>query len=149
MNHTMKLYLIFFLCFCIIVAGCNETNVKKNMLPALAESDSAVVMYYHSPGDPRFFNMIKLSDKNPLTTITDDVNKNVITPKDTCTTQGKVYFYGKAGAVETVYFSRNKDCMTLSFIKTGEKYFTRMSDETKKLLNSLEKNVTVLEGRKE
>ena len=119
------------------------------MLPALASSDSAIVMYYHSPGDPRFFNMIKLSDKNPLTTITDDVNKKVIAAKDTCTTQGKIYFYGKGGAVETIYFSRNKVCMTLSFIKTGEKYFTSMSKETSELLDSLEKNVTVLPGRKE
>ncbi|MDZ4794289.1 MAG: hypothetical protein SGI83_08445 [Bacteroidota bacterium] len=119
------------------------------MLPALASSDSAVVMYYHSPGDPRFFNMVKLRNKNPLTTVTDDVNKRIISAKDTCTTQGKIYFYGKAGAVETVYFSRNTDCLTLSFIKTGEKYFTQMSEQTKGLLDSLEKNVTILPGRPE
>lgn len=119
------------------------------MLPSLASSDSAVVMYYHSPGDPRFFNMIKIKDTNPLPVVTDDVNKRVITTKDTCTTQGKIYFYGKGGAVETIYFSRNKECMTLSFIKTGEKYFTSMSKETMELLDSLEKNVTVLPGRKE
>ena len=119
------------------------------MLPSLADSDSSVVMYYHSPGDPRFFNMIKVKGKNPLKVVAADVNDRVITAKDTCTTQGKIYFYGKAGAVETVYFSRNNDCMTLSFIKTGEKYFTRMSKESKELLNSLEKNVTVLPGRQE
>jgi hypothetical protein len=39
--------------------------------------------------------------------------------------------------------------MTFSFIKTGEKYFTKMSREAKELLDSLEKNVIVLEGRKE
>lgn len=119
------------------------------MLPALAESDSAIVMYYHIAGDPRFFNMIKVNEKNPLPVVTKDVNDKVISAKDTCTTQGKIYFYGKAGAVETVYFSRNKDCMTLSFIKTGEKYFTKMSDKAKELLDSLEKNVTVLPGRVE
>jgi hypothetical protein len=119
------------------------------MLPSLTDSDSAVVMYYHSPGDPRFFNMIKIKSKNPLPVVTTDVNERVIKSKDTCTTQGKIYFYGKAGAVETVYFSRNMDCMTLSFIKTGEKYFTKMSKEAKALLDSLEKNVTVLPGRQE
>ena len=140
---------LIIICIAILFGGCKQKTVRINMLPALASSDSAVVMYYHSPGDPRFFNMIKLSDKNPLTTITDDVNKKVIAAKDTCTTQGKIYFYGKGGAVETIYFSRNKDCMTLSFIKTGEKYFTSMSKETRELLDSLEKNVTVLPGRKE
>ncbi|MEO7923616.1 MAG: hypothetical protein ABIR30_08050 [Chitinophagaceae bacterium] len=119
------------------------------MLPELAASDSAVIMYYHSPGEPRFFNMVKLRSPNPLSSVAADVNQLVITAKDTCTTQGKIYFYGKAGAVETVYFSRNKDCMTLSFIKTGEKYFTSMGNETLKLLDSLEKNVIVLPGEKE
>ena len=133
----------------MLFGGCKQKTVRINMLPSLASSDSAVVMYYHSPGDPRFFNMIKIKDTNPLPVVTDDVNKRVITAKDTCTTQGKIYFYGKGGAVETIYFSRNKECMTLSFIKTGEKYFTSMSKETMELLDSLEKNVTVLPGRKE
>lgn len=135
--------------FCLVAVGCKQKTVKINMLPAIADSDSAVVMYYHNPGDPRFFNMIKINEKNPLSIVTTNVNDKVITAKDTCITQGKIYFYGKAGAVETVYFSRNKDCMTLSFIKTGEKYFTQMSKEAKELLDSLEKNVTVLPGRQE
>lgn len=135
--------------FCLVAGSCKQKTVKIKMLPAIADSDSAVVMYYHSPGDPRFFNMIKVKGKNPLPFVTTDVNDKVIKAKDTCTTQGKIYFYGNADAVETVYFSRNKDCMTLSFIKTGEKYFTQMSKETKELLDSLEKNVTVLPGRQE
>jgi len=145
----MKLVSLIILCIAMLFGGCKQKTVRINMLPSLASSDSAVVMYYHSPGDPRFFNMIKLKDTNPLPVVTDDVNKRVITAKDTCTTQGKIYFYGKGGAVETIYFSRNKECMTLSFIKTGEKYFTSMSKETMELLDSLEKNVTVLPGRKE
>jgi len=145
----MKLVSLIILCIAMLFGGCKQKTVRINMLPSLASSDSAVVMYYHSPGDPRFFNMIKIKDTNPLPVVTDDVNKRVITAKDTCTTQGKIYFYGKGGAVETIYFSRNKECMTLSFIKTGEKYFTSMSKETMELLDSLEKNVTVLPGRKE
>ncbi len=145
----MKLSGIVILFFCLVASSCKQKIVKIKMLPALAESDSAIIMYYHIAGDPRFFNMIKVNEKNPLPVVTTEVNDKVITPKDTCTTQGKIYFYGKAGAVETVYFSRNKDCMTLSFIKTGEKYFTKMSDKAKGLLDSLEKNVTVLPGRKE
>lgn len=145
----MKTINLSVLCFILLLFSCKQKTVKINQLPSLAACDSAVVMYYHIPGDPRFFNMIKVKGKNPLPVVTTDVNSKVITAKDTCTTQGKIYFYGKAGAVETVYFSRNKKCMTISFIKTGEKYFTKMSEDTKKLLDSLEKNVMVLPGRQE
>ncbi len=145
----MKLNYLLIVCVVFLFTACKERTVKINMLPALAESDSAVVMYYHVPGEPRFFNMTKVWDRNSLSNVIEDANDQVIESKDTCTTQGKIYFYGKAGAVETVYFSRNKDCMTLSFIKTGEKYFTGMSKQTQELLDSLEKNVTVLSGRKE
>jgi hypothetical protein len=145
----MKIANLFILCISLLLIGCKQKTVKIKMLPSLADSDSAVVMYYHSPGDPRFFNMIKVRNKHPLPVITADVNDRVIAAKDSCVTQGKIYFYGKAGAVETIYFSRNNDCMTFSFIKTGEKYFTKMSGKAKELLNSLEKNVTVLPGRQE
>ena len=145
----MKITNLFILCIGLVLIGCKQKTVKIKLLPSLTDSDSAVVIYYHNPGDPRFFNMIKVRSKHPLPVVTADVNDRVITAKDSCVTQGKIYFYGKASAVETVYFSRNKDCMTLSFIKTGEKYFTQMSKEAKELLDSLEKNVTVLPGRSE
>jgi hypothetical protein len=145
----MKIVGLVALSLFIMGAGCRQKTVKIRMLPALAESDSAVVMYYHTPGDPRFFNMIKVKGKNPIPVAAADANGPVITAKDSCVTQGKIYFYGKNDAVETLYFSRNNDCMTLSFIQTGEKYFTGMSEATKALLDSLEKNMTVLPGRSE
>lgn len=142
----MKLSSLMFLFFCVLAGSCKQMTVKINMLPAIADSDSAVVMYYHIPGNPRFFNMIKVKGKNPLSVVNADVNRKIIDAKDSCITQGKIYFYGRADAVETVYFSRHNDCMTLSFIKTGKKYFTTMSEDTKELLDSLEKNVTILPG---
>jgi hypothetical protein len=145
----MKIICLIVCCCCLLIAGCKSKTVKIKMLPGLSESDSAVVMYYHTPGDPRFFNMTKVTVKNPLPVVSTDVNEKIIEAKDSCVTQGKIYFYGKAGAVETVYFSRNKECMTLSFIKTGVKYFTAMSDDTKEVLDRLEKNVMVLPGRKD
>src|SRR3990170_9074905 len=118
--------------------GCKDQS-KKNLMPELAICDSATVMYYHMPGNPRFFNMSKIYDKKTLSEIAGDVNGKVINAKDTCTTQGKIYYYGKGDAVYTVYFSRVKDCMTISFIKTGEKYFVSMSGATKKILDELQK----------
>lgn len=120
------------------LTGCNDQS-KRNMMPELATCDSATVMYYRTPGNPRFFNMSKIYDKKTLSKIAGDVNRKVINAKDTCITQGKIYYYGKGDAVYAVYFSRIKDCMTISFIKTGEKYFVSMSEATKKLLDGLQK----------
>lgn len=133
----------------LFLAACREKTVKFNMLVAVKKADSAVIMYYHQAGDPRFYNYVKQTNPTPLPLIARDVNQPVIDPKDSCTTEGKIYFYGQNGAVETVYFSRKPECMTISFIRTGEKYFTRMSGESKALLDSLEKNVVVLPGRAE
>lgn len=122
---------------------------KKGLMSELTYCDSAVVMYYHTPGDPRFFNMTKVKNMDSLTGIIKNVNNTPIGAKDSCLTQGKIYFYGKGEAVYPVYFSRKEDCMTFSFIKTGEKYFSSMSKASADLLSELEKRVQVFEGRKE
>jgi hypothetical protein len=130
--------------FFAIITSCSNQNKKKNLLPTLAESDSAFVMYYHSPGNPRFFNLTKVYDKTFINECSETVNKKTIAAKENCTTQGKIYFYGKKGAVETIYFSRADSCMTLSFIKTGEKYFVKMNKKLKQSLDELEKKATIL-----
>ena len=144
----MRISPFFLLLLCYWLTACKQSG-KNNLLPQLMESDSAIVMYYHTPGEPRFFNMKKIYEKEFISLIASAVNKNTIKAKNTCTTQGKIYFYGKAGAVETIYFSRLQDCMTLSFIKTGEKYYTNMNAGVKNTLDEFEKMVTVLPGRKE
>jgi basic membrane lipoprotein Med (substrate-binding protein (PBP1-ABC) superfamily) len=124
--------------------ACSNDNGKRNLMPEIAGCDSAVVMYYQTPGNPRFFSMTKLYDKASFAAIEKAVNGKTISGKDSCVTEGKIYFYGKAGAVYPVYFSREKDCMTLSFIKTGEKYYTRMSDGVNKELNKWKKSAKEL-----
>lgn len=123
----------------MFLTGCTDKS-KKNLQPEIATTDSAVVMYYHTPGNPKFFDMIKVYDKKIISSINKNVNDKVVQPKDTCTTQGKIYFFGQKGAVYVVYFSRLDDCMTLSFIKTGEKYFISMNRTTKDILDALQKN---------
>jgi hypothetical protein len=127
-----------------ITASCSNENGKKNLLPTLADSDSAIVMYYHTPGNPRFFNMTRVYDKSFISQFAEAVNKKTIETKANCTTQGKIYFYGKKGAVETIYFSRADSCMTLSFIKTGEKYVVQLNKELKLSLDELEKKAITL-----
>jgi hypothetical protein len=124
--------------FHFLVTGCKD-QAGNNLMPGLAACDSASVMYYHEPGKPRFFNMTKVFDKKIITAIAGNVNDKLITGKDSCATQGKIYCYGKGDAVYVVYFTSEPDCMTISFIKTGEKYFVRMNEDTKKMLDGLQK----------
>lgn len=138
-----------------IIYACKTKTVKdaepaklaeteKKLMPEIAACDSAAVMYYHTPGNPRFFSMTKVYDKGSIEAFSTQVNGSLITGKDSCVTEGKIYFYGKGDAVHVVYFSRVKECMTLSFIKTGVKYFTRMEDNTKQLLEQWQKKAVSL-----
>lgn len=119
---------------CFLFA-CREKERVSALLPDLFLTDSVTVMYYHTPGNPRFFNMMKVYDTAQILLLARAANEKTIPAKDTCTTEGKIYFYGRRDAVETVYFSRYAGCMTLSFIKTGVKYFTLMNDEIKRKLD--------------
>jgi hypothetical protein len=129
--------------------ACSNDNGKRNLMPEIAGCDSAVVMYYQTPGNPRFFSMTKLYGKASFAAIEKAVNGKTISGKDSCVTEGKIYFYGKGDAVYPVYFSREKDCMTLSFIKTGEKYFTRMGDDVNKQLDEWKKSAKELRAADE
>ncbi|HKO82417.1 MAG TPA: hypothetical protein VJU78_18535 [Chitinophagaceae bacterium] len=134
----LKSILFIIITGCFFLTGCKDQS-KKNLIPELATCDSIAVMYYHTPGNPRFFNMTKVYDKKILGTIAENINEKVIGSKDSCATQGKIYYYGKGDAVYSIYFSSLKDCMTMSFIKTGEKYFVSMSETTKNILDELQK----------
>lgn len=130
----------------VSILSCSD-KTANGLMPELKGCDSATVIYYHTPGDPRFFNMTRVRNMDSLSAIVKDANQKQVPAKDSCTTQGKIYFYGKGGAVYPVYFSRKDECMTLSFIKTGEKYFTKMSTAGKVILNEMEKRVLVFPGR--
>lgn len=125
--------------FLTVLVSCKESKEVKNLAPEMAGCDSAAVMYYKQPGDPRFFTVVKLYDKASLALIAGDVNGRVISAKDTCTSEGKIYYYGKGDAVFVAYFSRNPDCLSFSYIKTGKKYFMRMSETAMKLLDNKQK----------
>ena len=123
----------------LLIAGCKQEK-NNNLMPELATCDSAAIIYYNEPGKPRFFDMAKLYDKEIIKALSENVNGKLVTVKDSCVTEGKIYGYGKGDAVYVVYFNKSDKCMVLSFIKTGEKYFTRMNKTTQKILNDLQKN---------
>lgn len=132
----MKAYFILFTGILFLLSCTN--NSKNNGMPEIKDCDSATIMYYKTPGNPRFFVMAKIKDMDSLDIITADANGKLITGKDSCISTGKIFFYGKGGAVYPVYFSTVEDCMTFSFIKTGEKYFTRMGAGSKIFLDKIQ-----------
>jgi len=117
-------------------------NKPKGMMDQINLADSAACIYYDKPSNPRFFKVTKVRNIGLLTAVIDDVNSGSISGSATCQTMGKLYFYGKGDIVDIVYFSNEDSCMTFSFIKNGEKYFTRMGKDAQRMIDSLRQNAT-------
>lgn len=111
--------------------------VPKGMMDQINAADSAVVIYYKKPANPRFYRVLKVLDIQLLKPIIADVNNTPIASNNNCPSLGKLYFYGKGDVVDVVYFSNADSCISFSFIKNGEKYFTRMGKQSQKLIDSI------------
>lgn len=101
------------------------------------DADSAVVIYYNKPANPRFYRVFKTLDLQLLQPIISDVNNVLIEQKKDCPSLGKCYFYGKGDIVDVIYFSNADTCKSFSFIKNGEKYYTRMAERSQQLIDSI------------
>lgn len=141
-----SLLIIVFFCSCSSnntkngnTAKCNNYKpIKpKGMMDQINHADSAVVIYYNAPANPRFYKVFKTSDLQLLQPIISDVNSVLIQQKNDCSSLGKLYFYGKGDIVDVVYFSNADSCKSFSFIKNGEKYSTRMEERSHRLIDSI------------
>ncbi len=103
-----------------------ELPYKSNLLPGIHDADSAYILYYHKAGDHRFYSTTRVTDKKSLEPLMQAANETIIPNANDCITQGKIHFYATGGKVYTLYFSSADSCNTLSFIHTGEKYFTHL-----------------------
>jgi hypothetical protein len=112
----------------------------KGMMDQISLADSAACIYYDKPSNPRFFKVTKIKDMGLLKTLIVDINSGSISGAETCQTLGKWYFYGKGDIVDVVYFSTEDSCMSFSFIKNGEKYFSRMGMESQRIIDSLQQH---------
>ena len=154
---TVMRYLIittaFFVCLSSCIRGDRQHETKKldqtyvpvkpkGMMAQINLADSAAFIYYDNPSNPRFFKVSKVRNIALLTAVISDINSSSISGSETCQTLGKLYFYGKSDIVDVVYFSNEENCMTFSFIKNGEKYFSRMGKESKRLIDSLRQEAT-------
>jgi hypothetical protein len=127
-----------FLFTSVLYFSCRTVTIKRKMYPQLYKADSAYLMYYNTPGNPRFFKLVKLYDTLAFRPLVDNVNGNIIDSSSGCTTEGKLYFYEGVNAVHTVYFSRQENCQSLYFITGGNKYFTNMNRDVKNWLDKLQ-----------
>jgi len=100
-------------------------------------ADSAAIIYYKTPANPRFYRVFKILDLAVLQPIIADVNSANIAANNNCPSLGKLYFYGKGDVVDVVYFSNADSCISFSFIKNGEKYFTQMGKRSQQLIDSI------------
>jgi len=119
------------------VSQQNTPIVPKGMMDQINDSDSAVVIYYNKPANPRFYRVFKMLKLQLLQPIIADVNSADFASNNNCPSLGKLYFYGKGDVVDVVYFSNADSCMSFSFIKNGEKYFTRMCERSQQLIDSI------------
>jgi hypothetical protein len=111
--------------------------VPKGMMDQINAADSAVIIYYKKPANPRFYRVLKVLDIQLLKTVIADVNSTPIASNNNCPSLGKLYFYGKGDIVDVIYFSNADSCISFSFIKNGEKYTTRMGEKSQQLIDSL------------
>lgn len=111
--------------------------VSKGMMDQINDADSAVVIYYNEPANPRFYRVFKVLDLQLLQPIISDVNNVLIEQKNDCPSLGKFYFYGKGDMVDVIYFSNADTCNSFSFIKNGEKHSTRMGERSEQLIDSI------------
>lgn len=122
----------------LLFAFCTPKGTP-DLLPELSFCDSAVVMFYKTPGNPRFFKMVKIYDKTELATIANAANQPAGLAERSCTTQGKIYYYGDKGEVYVLYFTYDAACKSISFIKTGEKYEVDLPDAVYEILEKRQK----------
>jgi hypothetical protein len=134
----MKLRIFFLLITAIVLTllSCQPSGTP-NMISELNACDSAVIMYYKTPGNPRFFQMVKLYDMALLSSLATNANQPAVTRLNDCTSEGKIYYYGDRGEVLVLYFTAADSCKRLSFIKTGEKYGVELSPRNVTILDSL------------
>ncbi|MDX1954491.1 MAG: hypothetical protein SFU20_03100 [Chitinophagaceae bacterium] len=108
-------------------------------MPEIMTADSVAILYYTTPGNPRFYTFSKSSDTVQMRMVSNNVNQPAKPMKTDCATAGKMFFYKGTEEAYTVYFSTIEDCSRLYFIRTGEKYYVPLKDEVKKILEEWKK----------
>ena len=126
--------LISFFIFSCIVAGCKEKITGKKLMPDMQQTDSIELIYFKSPDSTRYFTYLPMNDSSFIKSIIDDVNGEV-QPENPCMKEGKIYCFKKGQIFNTIFFAvADKNCTLFRFIKNGNLYYFKMSDDVKEKL---------------
>lgn len=123
----------------LILEGCGEKG-QPNLMPETNGADSVAILYYKTPGNPRFFTFSKSRDTNQMQVLSRNINEPARHMKKDCATEGKIFFYRGTEEAYPVYFSLQEGCEQLYFIRTGEKYFVKLREDVKKVLAEWKKD---------
>lgn len=121
-----------------LLVSCGSKGVP-GLMPELNSADSIAVVYYKTPGNPRFFTFSKSSDTTQMKLIAANANQAAKKRKKDCLTDGKIFFYRGSEEAYPLYFSLAEDCTYFYFIRTGEKYYVPLSKESRRVLEDWKK----------
>lgn len=130
--------ILFILFIQQILVSCGGKGIPS-LMPEISHADSVAILYYTTPGNPRFYTFSKSTDTVQMRVISNNVNQAAKPMKTDCATAGKMFFYKGAEEAYTVYFSTDEDCSRLYFIRTGEKYYVPLKEDVKKILEEWKK----------
>jgi hypothetical protein len=138
--------------------SCQTSDRKKALVPApimqqmpepkkwqdeLKASDSAAILLFDKPADPRFFKYVSVTDISSIVNIVNDLDdQNVFQDNQTCKSNGKIYWYGEGDRVFTVYFCFKKSCPSFAVIQNGQKRYFMMSGTSAFLLTEMLRHAT-------
>lgn len=120
------------------VSKLQETPVPKKLQDDLTAADSAAILLFDKPADPRFFKYVSVPDISSIVSIVDDfLEKNAFQDMQTCKSNGKIYWYGEGDRVSTVYLCFKDSCPSFAVIQNGEKRYFMMSRTSVSLLTEM------------
>ncbi len=115
-----------------------QTPEPKKWQDELKASDSAAILLFDKPADPRFFKYVSVTDISSIENIVDDLDdQHVFQDNQTCKSNGKIYWYGEGDRVFTVYLCFKDSCPSFSVIQNGEKRYFMMSKTSASLFTEM------------
>ena len=117
----------------LLVQSCSDNGIVtgKDLMPEMLQTDSVQIIYFKSPDEPRYFTYASTKDAAFIRALINDVTAET-QAENPCKKEGKIYCYQKGNVFNTIFFAYiDKECTFLRYIKNGNLYYFRMSDQLK------------------
>ena len=114
-----------------VSCSTKEHKTGLRLMPEMVKTDSVQIIYFKSPDEPRFFTYASVNNPDFIKSLVRDVTTETIIEKP-CVKEGKIYCYKEGEIFNTIFFAYlNDECSFLTYIKNGNLYYFRMSDQVK------------------